>query len=118
MLICLSLCLIALVSLTIPLVNNRQQGVLRRFSTTPAPRSWLLAAQVMTNPAAPSPASPSRPAGSRPPHRPPCTSGWCRTQGTQGLATAPQAWAAHVISRLNTALRTATPASPGTGNNS
>jgi hypothetical protein len=31
---------------------------------------------------------------------------------TQGLATAPQAWAAHVISFLNTALRTATPATP------
>jgi hypothetical protein len=37
---------------------------------------------------------------------------------TQGLATAPQAWAAHVISFLNTALRTATPGNPGTGNNS
>jgi len=48
-LICLSLCLIALVSLPIPLVTNRQLGVLRRFSTTPAPRSWLLAAQVLTN---------------------------------------------------------------------
>ena len=41
-LICLSLCLIALVSLPIPLVTYRQMGVLRRFSTTPAPRSWLL----------------------------------------------------------------------------
>jgi ABC-2 type transport system permease protein len=48
-LICLSLCLIALVSLPIPLVTYRQLGVLRRFSTTPAPRSWLLAAQVVTN---------------------------------------------------------------------
>ena len=48
-LICLSLCLIALVSLPIPLVNNRQMGVLRRFSTTPAPQSWLLAAQVIIN---------------------------------------------------------------------
>jgi hypothetical protein len=34
---------------------------------------------------------------------------------TQGLATAPQAWAAHVISFLNTALRPATPASPRHG---
>ena len=37
---------------------------------------------------------------------------------TQGLATAPRAWADHVISFLNTALHPATPASPGTGNNS
>jgi uncharacterized protein len=35
---------------------------------------------------------------------------------TQGLATAPRAWAAHVISFLNTALHRATPATPGTGN--
>jgi ABC-2 type transport system permease protein len=48
-LIGLSLCLIALISLPIPLVNNRQMGVLRRFSTTPAPQSWLLAAQVVIN---------------------------------------------------------------------
>lgn len=48
-LICLSLCLIALVSLPIPLVTNRQMGVLRRFSTTPAPPSWLLAAQILIN---------------------------------------------------------------------
>jgi ABC-2 type transport system permease protein len=48
-LIGLSLCLIALVSLPIPMVTNRQMGVLRRFSTTPAPPSWLLAAQVIIN---------------------------------------------------------------------
>jgi ABC-2 type transport system permease protein len=48
-LICLSLCLIALVSLPIPVVTNRQMGVLRRFSTTPAPPSWLLSAQVIIN---------------------------------------------------------------------
>jgi pimeloyl-ACP methyl ester carboxylesterase len=34
---------------------------------------------------------------------------------TAGLAAAPQAWAAHVLSFLNTALRPATPAHPGTG---
>ena len=34
---------------------------------------------------------------------------------TAGLAAAPQAWAAHVLSFLNTALRPGTPASPGTG---
>ena len=48
-LIGLSLCLIALVSLPIPMVTNRQMGVLRRFATTPAPRSWLLATQVIIN---------------------------------------------------------------------
>jgi len=48
-LICLSLALIALVSLPIPLVTNRQMGVLRRFSTTPADPSWLLASQVIIN---------------------------------------------------------------------
>ena len=37
---------------------------------------------------------------------------------TAGLATAPRAWAAHVISFLNTAMHPATPASHGTGNNS
>ena len=37
---------------------------------------------------------------------------------TQGLATAPRAWAAHVISFLDNALHTVTPASPSTGNNS
>jgi len=34
---------------------------------------------------------------------------------TQGLATTPQAWAGHVISFLNTALRPAISANPGTG---
>jgi ABC-2 type transport system permease protein len=48
-LICMSLGLIALLSLPIPLVTNRQMGVLRRFATTPAPQSWLLAAQVIIN---------------------------------------------------------------------
>jgi ABC-2 type transport system permease protein len=48
-LIGMSLCLIALISLPVPLVTYRQMGVLRRFSTTPAPTSWLLAAQVVIN---------------------------------------------------------------------
>ena len=44
-LICLSLALLPLISLPIPLVTHRQLGVLRRFATTPAPPSWLLAAR-------------------------------------------------------------------------
>ena len=48
-LICLSLALLALISLPIPLVTHRQLGVLRRFATTPAPPSWLLAAQLLIN---------------------------------------------------------------------
>jgi ABC-2 type transport system permease protein len=48
-LIGLSLCVIALINLPVPLVTNRQMGVLRRFATTPAPPSWLLAAQVIVN---------------------------------------------------------------------
>jgi dienelactone hydrolase len=36
---------------------------------------------------------------------------------TAGLATAPRAWAAHVLSFLNTALHPTTPASPSTGYN-
>ena len=37
---------------------------------------------------------------------------------TAGLATAPRAWATHVLSFLNTTLHPATPARHGTGNNS
>jgi len=48
-LIGMSVCLIALVSLPIPVVSDRQTGVLRRFATTPAPPSWVLAAQVIVN---------------------------------------------------------------------
>jgi ABC-2 type transport system permease protein len=48
-LIGMSLCLIALISLPMPLVNYRQIGVLRRFATTPAPPAWLLAAQLIIN---------------------------------------------------------------------
>jgi len=38
--------LIALWGLPGPLVSYREQGILRRLSTTPVPRSWLLGAQV------------------------------------------------------------------------
>ena len=48
-LICLSLALLALISLPVPLATYRQLGVLRRFATTPAPPSWLLAAQLLIN---------------------------------------------------------------------
>jgi uncharacterized protein len=41
-----------------------------------------------------------------------------RAGHTAGLAIAPRAWAAHVLSFLNTALHPATPASPGTSHNS
>jgi hypothetical protein len=37
---------------------------------------------------------------------------------TAGLATAPRAWAAHVLSFLNTVLHPTTPATPGTGTGS
>jgi ABC-2 type transport system permease protein len=39
--------LIALWGLPGPLVSYREQGILRRLSTTPVPPSWLLAAQVV-----------------------------------------------------------------------
>jgi len=48
-LIGLSLCVVGLINLPVPMVTNRQMGVLRRFATTPAPPSWLLAAQVIVN---------------------------------------------------------------------
>jgi ABC-2 type transport system permease protein len=40
---------LALVSLPSPLATYRQEGILRRLATTPAPRSWVLAAPVGIN---------------------------------------------------------------------
>ena len=41
-LICLSLALLALISLPVPLATHRQLGVLRRFAATPAPPTIML----------------------------------------------------------------------------
>jgi ABC-2 type transport system permease protein len=48
-LIGLVLVLIALVSLPIPIVTQRERGYLRRLFTTPVHPRWLLAAQVLVN---------------------------------------------------------------------
>jgi ABC-2 type transport system permease protein len=40
---------LALVSLPSPLATYRQEGILRRLATTPAPRSWVLAAPLLIN---------------------------------------------------------------------
>jgi ABC-2 type transport system permease protein len=39
--------MLALISLPGPLVSYRDQGILRRFSATPVPPSWVLAAQLV-----------------------------------------------------------------------
>jgi ABC-2 type transport system permease protein len=46
-LIVFALAVFALWALPGPLVSYREQGILRRLSTTPVPPSWLLAAQVV-----------------------------------------------------------------------
>ncbi len=40
---------LGLVSLSMPLASYREQGVLRRMSTTPAPPSWVLGAELLVN---------------------------------------------------------------------
>jgi len=45
--IMLAVSLIALITLPIPLVRDREIGWLRRVSTTPVPRHWLLAAHTV-----------------------------------------------------------------------
>ena len=41
--------MLALVNLPTHLADYRQQGILRRLGTTPVPRAWMLAAQVVIN---------------------------------------------------------------------
>ena len=48
-LIALAVAMIALMSLPGHLADYRQQGILRRLSTTPVPPAWMLAAQVVIN---------------------------------------------------------------------
>jgi ABC-2 type transport system permease protein len=48
-LIGLAIAAVALFSLPVALVSYREQGILRRLSTTPVPPSWVLAAQVAIN---------------------------------------------------------------------
>ena len=48
-LISMAIAILALISLPAALVSYRDQGILRRLSTTPVPPSWLLAAQLVIN---------------------------------------------------------------------
>ena len=48
-LIALVLAMLSLISLPVHLATYREQGILRRMSTTPVPPSWMLAAQVIIN---------------------------------------------------------------------
>jgi ABC-2 type transport system permease protein len=48
-LIAFSVAVLALVSLPTHLASYREQGILRRLSTTPVPPTWMLAAQVLVN---------------------------------------------------------------------
>src|SRR3974377_653820 len=47
--IAMALGMIGLISLPGHLADYRQQGILRRMSTTPVPPAWMLAAQVVIN---------------------------------------------------------------------
>ncbi len=44
-----ALAVLALLSLPIHLAGYREQGILRRMSTTPVPPAWMLTAQVIVN---------------------------------------------------------------------
>jgi ABC-2 type transport system permease protein len=47
--IAFTVAVLALISLPVHLASYREQGILRRLSTTPVPPSWMLAAQVLIN---------------------------------------------------------------------
>ena len=48
-LITFTLAILSLISLPTHLANYREQGILRRMSTTPVPPTWMLAAQIIVN---------------------------------------------------------------------
>ena len=48
-LICMAIAILGLISLPAALVSYRDQGILRRLSTTPVPPSWVLAGQLVIN---------------------------------------------------------------------
>ncbi len=48
-LIAFVLAMLSLISLPVHLATYREQGILRRMSTTPVPPAWMLAAQVIIN---------------------------------------------------------------------
>jgi len=48
-LIAISVAVLGLISLPTHLATYRQQGILRRISTTPVPPAWMLSAQVLIN---------------------------------------------------------------------
>ncbi len=48
-LICMAIAILGLISVPAALVSYRDQGILRRLSTTPVPPSWVLAGQLVIN---------------------------------------------------------------------
>lgn len=48
-LIALAITVIGLLGLPVPLATYREQGILRRLSTTPVPPAWVLGAQLVVN---------------------------------------------------------------------
>ncbi len=48
-LICMAIAILGFISLPAALVSYRDQGILRRLSTTPVPPSWVLAGQLVIN---------------------------------------------------------------------
>jgi hypothetical protein len=101
-LIAFALAMLSLINLPTHLASYREQGILRRMSTTPVPPAWMLAAQVIINLAlavlalgilivagtvGSAPAPPRQQAGS--PWRwcspsPPCSPSGCRSRPSRG----------------------------------